>query len=113
MRAWKTASTKTRHTTPPTSGLVNKSLAGSYPGWTAPLGSTTHVDAQPASLRGEGYTMVSRQFKKHLKRSALTVALGLCVASGVHAQSTTGSIYGTVPGDGNASIVISNNSGFS
>lgn len=57
--------------------------------------------------------MVSTQFKKHLKRSALTVALGLCVASGVHAQSTTGSIYGTVPGDGNASIVISNNSGFS
>lgn len=56
--------------------------------------------------------MISKQFKRGLKRSALTVALGLCVAGGVHAQSTTGSIYGTVAG-GEASVVISNNSGFS
>lgn len=56
--------------------------------------------------------MVSKQFKRHLKRSALTVALSLCVAGGVHAQSTTGSIYGTVPTGGD-SVVITNNSGFS
>lgn len=38
--------------------------------------------------------MVSNHLAKGLKRSALTVALGLCFASGVHAQSTSGSIFG-------------------
>src|SRR5690348_14700567 len=38
--------------------------------------------------------MMSNNLAKGLKRSALTVALGLCFASGVHAQSTTGSVFG-------------------
>ena len=38
--------------------------------------------------------MASNLFGKGLKRSALTVALGMCFASGVHAQSTSGAIYG-------------------
>lgn len=57
--------------------------------------------------------MASNQFAKGLKRSALTVALGLCFAGGVHAQSTTGNIYGTVSGGEGASVVVSNASGFS
>ena len=50
---------------------------------------------------------------KGLKRSALTVALGLCFAGGVHAQSTTGAIYGTVTGNEGATVLVQNNSGFS
>lgn len=38
--------------------------------------------------------MASHLFAKGLKRSALTVALGLCFAGVVQAQSTTGSIFG-------------------
>ena len=38
--------------------------------------------------------MSSSYVSKSLKRSALTVALGLCFAGGVHAQSTSGSIFG-------------------
>ena len=55
--------------------------------------------------------------KKHqrsnlrFRRSALCVALGVCFAGGVQAQSTTGSIHGSVP-PGTA-VVISNNSGIS
>src|SRR5690606_28595007 len=58
-----------------------------------------------------GYYMASNYFAKGLKRSALTVALGLCVAGGVQAQSTQGSVYGTVYGGENATVVITNNSG--
>ncbi|MDQ1118298.1 outer membrane receptor for ferrienterochelin and colicin [Pseudoxanthomonas sp. SORGH_AS 997] len=39
----------------------------------------------------------SRLFSKGLKRTALSVALSMSVAAGVQAQSTTGSIYGSVP----------------
>lgn len=46
---------------------------------------------------------------KSLKRSALTVALGLCFAGGVHAQSTTGGIIGSAPAG--STITITNNSG--
>lgn len=38
--------------------------------------------------------MASNLFSKSLKRSALTVALGLCFAGGVSAQSSVGSIFG-------------------
>ena len=38
--------------------------------------------------------MASNHFAKGLKRSALTVALGLCFAGGVQAQSTSGTIFG-------------------
>lgn len=38
--------------------------------------------------------MASRSFSKGLKRSALTVALGVCFAGSVSAQSTSGSIFG-------------------
>ena len=38
--------------------------------------------------------MSSKYFSKGLKRSALTVALGLCFAGGVQAQSSVGSIFG-------------------
>jgi len=51
------------------------------------------------------------RLSRGLKRSALSVALGMCVAGGVQAQSTSGSIRGTVPAG--TSITISNNSGFS
>jgi outer membrane receptor for ferrienterochelin and colicin len=55
--------------------------------------------------------MASNYIAKGLKRSALTVALGLCFAGGVHAQSTTGSIYGNA-GQG-AKVTVSNDSGLS
>ena len=58
-----------------------------------------------------GYTMASNYFAKGLKRSALTVALGLCFAGGVQAQSTTGSIFGNVPAG--STVTITNNSGLS
>lgn len=51
------------------------------------------------------------KFAKTMKRTALSAALGMCFAGVVHAQSTSGSIRGTVqPG---SSVTISNNSGFS
>jgi len=49
--------------------------------------------------------------KSKFARSALSVALGLCIAGGVHAQSTTGSVYGDAPAG--STVTISNNSGFS
>ncbi len=55
--------------------------------------------------------MASNILANGLKRSALTVALGLCFAGGVNAQSTTGSIYGnTVQG---ATVTVQNQSGLS
>jgi len=53
--------------------------------------------------------MASKSLAKGLKRSALTVALGLCFAGGVQAQSTTGSIYGTA--SEGSTVVIKNDSG--
>lgn len=53
--------------------------------------------------------MASNYLAKGLKRSALTVALGLCFAGGVQAQSTTGSINGDA-GAG-ATVTVQNNSG--
>jgi len=53
----------------------------------------------------------SKYLSKGVKRTALSIALGMCVAGGVQAQSTTGSVYGTVPA--NTTVVISNNSGLS
>lgn len=53
--------------------------------------------------------MASNYLAKGLKRSALTVALGFCFAGAVQAQSTTGSISGSVPAG--ATVTISNNSG--
>ncbi|MCL6619115.1 MAG: TonB-dependent receptor [Thermomonas hydrothermalis] len=55
--------------------------------------------------------MASNYLSKGIKRSALAVALGLCFAGGVQAQSTTGSINGTAPAG--ATITVTNNSGFS
>lgn len=51
------------------------------------------------------------QAKSKFVRSALSIALGMCVAGGAYAQSTTGSIHGSAP-EG-ATVVIKNNSGFS
>ena len=53
--------------------------------------------------------MASNYLAKGLKRSALTVALGLCFAGGVQAQSTTGNINGTVAAG--STVTISNSSG--
>ena len=50
--------------------------------------------------------MSSKQLAKGLKRSALTVALGLCFASGVQAQSSVGSIFGETAA--NSSVKIEN-----
>ena len=48
-----------------------------------------------------------------LRRSALTVALGLCFASGVHAQSnTTGNIVGQAEA-GSTVLVVNPATGFS
>jgi len=57
--------------------------------------------------------MASNYLAKGLKRKALTVALGLCFVGGVQAQSTSGSIYGTVSDGEGATVVIANNSGLS
>lgn len=48
-----------------------------------------------------------------IRRTALCVALGVCFAGTVQAQSTTGSVYGTVPAGEGVSVVASNNAGFS
>ncbi len=53
--------------------------------------------------------MASNYLTKGLKRSALTVALGLCFAGGVQAQSTTGGIYGSAPAG--STVTVSNNRG--
>ena len=45
-------------------------------------------------LNGDSKPMSSNFFGKGLKRSALTVALGMCFAAGVSAQSTSGAIFG-------------------
>lgn len=47
------------------------------------------------------------------KRTALCIALGLCFAGTLHAQSTTGSLYGNVPAGEATSVVVTNNTGFS
>ena len=58
---------------------------------------------------------VSRSGSSRLsaKRTALCIALGLCFAGAVQAQSTTGSLYGNVPAGESTSVTVSNNSGFS
>ena len=53
--------------------------------------------------------MASNYLAKGLKHSALAVALSLCFAGGVQAQSTTGGIYGSVPAG--STVTISNESG--
>lgn len=57
-----------------------------------------------------GYTkMVSNYLNKGLKRSALTIALGLCFAGGVQAQTTTGGVYGAAPAG--ATVTITSKTG--
>ncbi len=51
----------------------------------------------------------SQYLSKGIKRTALSVALGMCFAGAVQAQSTTGSISGSVPAG--ATVTISNSSG--
>lgn len=51
----------------------------------------------------------SHYLSKGIKRTALSVALGMCFAGAVQAQSTTGSIYGTVPAG--STVTITNTSG--
>src|SRR4249919_587010 len=48
--------------------------------------------------------MASKHLSKGLKRSALTVALGLCFAAGVQAQSSVGSIFGDTTGGSTVQI---------
>lgn len=45
------------------------------------------------------------------RRSALALALGVCFAGPVLAQSTTGSLYGEAPAEGATTVVVTNNSG--
>ncbi len=55
-------------------------------------------------------SMASNSIKSGFKRSALTVALGFCFAGAVHAQSTTGSVYGNAaPGE---TITLVSDTGF-
>lgn len=56
--------------------------------------------------------MAYKNIRKTLKRSALTIALGLCVAGGVQAQSAVGSVFGETTA--NATVTIRNDAtGFS
>jgi len=52
--------------------------------------------------------MASNYLAKGLKRSALTIALGMCFAGGVHAQSSVGSVFGQA--DANAAVTIESTS---
>ena len=49
--------------------------------------------------------MTSKPINSGFKRSALTVALGLCFAGGVHAQSTTGALSGTASAGDTITVV--------
>lgn len=51
--------------------------------------------------------------RNQFKRSVLALAIGLTVAGGIQAQSTTGSIYGNVPAEDGTTIVAKNESGLS
>ena len=53
--------------------------------------------------------MASKYLAKGLKRSALSVALGLCFAGSVNAQSTTGNVYGDAPAG--ATVTVKNDAG--
>lgn len=53
--------------------------------------------------------MRNKTLRRGLKRSALALALGLCVAGTVNAQSNiTGSIFGQAPGMSGATVVVEN-----
>ncbi|MBB6063891.1 outer membrane receptor protein involved in Fe transport [Pseudoxanthomonas broegbernensis] len=54
----------------------------------------------------------SSRIAKGLTRTALSVALGLCFAGAVQAQSTTGNIYGSVAAGEGSAIAVTNDSGF-
>lgn len=54
--------------------------------------------------------MASNYLTKGLKRSALTVALSLCFAGGVQAQTTTAGVYGTAPAG--ATVTVTSKTGF-
>lgn len=58
---------------------------------------------------------MSNQIRRHaLKRTALAVVLGACLANGaVYAQSTTGSIYGSAPSEAGSTIVVQSDTGLS
>src|SRR5690606_13930798 len=51
-----------------------------------------------------GLHMASTRFARGLKRSALTVALGLCFAGSVQAQSSVGSVFGQTTSNGAVTI---------
>ena len=59
------------------------------------------------------YTMASNYFAKGLKRSALTVALGLCFAGGVQAQTNTAGAINGHAAAGDTITLTSPTSGFS
>jgi len=56
-------------------------------------------------------TVRTRTLGAIARRSALSVALGLCVIPGIQAQSTTGSIHGNAPADGETTVQVKNASG--
>ncbi|WP_115573215.1 TonB-dependent receptor [Xanthomonas campestris] len=58
---------------------------------------------------------MSNQFRRQvLKRTALAVVLGACLANGaVYAQSTTGTIYGSAPSEAGSTIVVQSDTGLS
>src|SRR5690349_10785959 len=56
-----------------------------------------------------GVTVLSMHLSKGIKRSALFIALGMCVAGGVSAQSNiTGQIFGHAPAGQGTTIVVQN-----
>ena len=49
---------------------------------------------------------MASNFSKGLKRSALAVAMGLCFAGAVQAQSTSGDIAGNVPAASGGKVTL-------
>src|SRR3970040_2671529 len=74
--------------------VVNLS-SGGYSRWVKPACRTEPQANHRPTFHYEGYkTMASNSSAKRFKRSALTVALGLCFIGGVQAQSTVGAVTG-------------------
>ncbi len=55
--------------------------------------------------------VTNRSFRGVVRRSALSLALGMCFVGGVQAQTTTGSIYGIAPPGEGTTVQVRNASG--
>ena len=53
----------------------------------------------------------TKNMRRALTRNALVLAMGVCFAGAVHAQSTTGNVFGSAPAG--TTVTVKNASGFS